>query len=227
MPFRFFADIFFPRACLACRARASSFVIMHSDACCFSCFDAIPRCRMPPALIPGGAPRFYAGGASRYESLIVQHMVHSLKFKGVRAAAEPLGDLLAEYVVQAPPASTVRSFVPGVPVIPIPLSKKRERERGFNQADLIAQRFARKFNLPVENKILFRERHTKPQSETASAEERRRNLTGCFALRGAPPARVILVDDVMTTGSTFKEAAHLLFKNGTQEILALAASAVV
>ncbi len=104
-------------------------------------------------------------------------------------------------------------------IIPIPLHKKRYLERGFNQADLLADSWGRHLNTSVLKKVLVRSRQTKTQVGL-SGVERRRNLQGAFALRQllAGVERVILVDDVFTTGSTLEEAARVLRANGVKEV---------
>ena len=93
---------------------------------------------------------------------------------------------------------------------PVPLSVKRARARGFNQSALIARPFARALGIPFEEHVLARIVHRKPQSDTEDIFERRENIKDCFAI--APGAnvqnkKIVLVDDVTTSGTTFTEAA--------------------
>ena len=114
--------------------------------------------------------------------------------------------------------------------MPIPLSRRRFRARGFNQAEFLARPIADFLELPLDTTTFTRIRHTKPQTETESAAERRENLRGCFAVldtgnsRAVRGKNILLVDDVTTTGTTFLEAARTLKAAGAGTVYALAAA---
>jgi competence protein ComFC len=230
MNFRVILDIFFPERCVVCRAKPD---VRGENApyssCCFACYKNIPVSDIPPARAPQSpldskvnspGSIFYMASAVSYENPAVKNLVHALKFDFVRSAAGPLGDLLGEFAAKTK-FLEAHPFI-GAVVIPIPLSSRRERHRGFNQSSLIAQRFANKTSLTFNDSTLARIRHTKPQTDTRDADERRKNVRECFATLRKPPRAVILVDDVTTTGSTFREAALALCAAGTEHILALA-----
>jgi ComF family protein len=103
-------------------------------------------------------------------------------------------------------------------VAPVPLHPRRLRERGFSPAALLARALAREARVPVAPTLLARVRDTRSQTELSRAE-RRRNVAGAFVPRTAAPARVWLVDDVVTTGSTLAEAARALRRAGAREIV--------
>ncbi len=108
-----------------------------------------------------------------------------------------------------PQDSMPREKVGGFIVIPIPLSKKRLRERGFNQAELIAKYVAEKFNLPIVQDVLIKIKDSPKQSEAKNYKERLKNVEGCFAVKNPELIKgknIILVDDVFTSGATVKEA---------------------
>ncbi len=207
MNFSFFADFLFPHICLACKAKTR-------DAwCCATCFDSITR---NPATT--GA-EFHA--ASNYSDPVVQKLIRELKFNFMQPAAIPLGDIIADYALQyARIFPSLRDAI----IIPIPLSKKRERERGFNQSLLIAKQFGKIFGADVRDDILVRVHNKKPQSETENAAERKQNIIGVFAVRRKPPEKIILVDDVVTTGSTFREASRVLLESGVHSLVPIAAA---
>jgi len=98
-------------------------------------------------------------------------------------------------------------------VVPVPLHRRRLAERGFNQAALLGRPLARALGVPLVTGRLVRVRPTPPQAELAAAE-RRDNVRGAFALRRPLPDRVLLVDDVRTTGATLAEAAQTLTDAG-------------
>jgi len=104
-------------------------------------------------------------------------------------------------------------------LVPLPLHAARYRERGFNQAEVIARHVASRTGVPLDALLLQRLRATAPQT-TLSASERRHNCTGAFAARPGrrSPARVALLDDVMTTGSTAAAAAEALRAAGARHV---------
>jgi len=111
---------------------------------------------------------------------------------------------------------------------PIPLSKNKLRDRGFNQAFLIAKFFRKFFGYPIAD-FLIRVKDKKPQAELKTKKERYNNLQGAFKINPDPSchpelisgSRIILVDDVITSGSTVREAAKILKKSGAGKIYVL------
>jgi ComF family protein len=106
----------------------------------------------------------------------------------------------------------------GAVLVPVPLSRDRERERGFNQAALLAERLARGLGAPFRVRWLARTRATAPQTELDAAA-RRANVRGAFvASTAAAGADVVLVDDVLTTGATASECARALRAAGARAV---------
>ncbi|MBA0100971.1 ComF family protein [Stenotrophomonas indicatrix] len=118
------------------------------------------------------------------------------------------GRLLAQLMLRNPPPWSCP------PLVPVPLHPKRLRQRGYDQA----AELCRLLRTP-RWRGLYRRRHTAPQSER-SAEQRRDNLFDAFDVRGAVPARLTIVDDVMTTGSTVLEVAETLRLVGAEDVRA-------
>lgn len=110
-------------------------------------------------------------------------------------------------------------------IIPIPLHSKRKRKRGFNQSAIIAKELGRLCNLPVEEKILKRIRYTNPQKEL-DHRTRKKNLRNAFVVTGKINGirRVLLIDDIYTTGYTVNEAADVLKKAGVEKVFFLSVS---
>ena len=99
-------------------------------------------------------------------------------------------------------------------VVPVPLSAERLKERGYNQSALLAKDIARHFQAPYYDTILIRKKHTLPQT-TLPHKLRKENLRGAFALKNPEPLlkkRVLLIDDIFTTGATVREASKALSK---------------
>jgi ComF family protein len=217
MNFEAILDILFPPECLGCGKG------LINGTLCVPCKNTIGG---PPAIAiknmdnnDGRGECYFLGAAGRYQNHVLKTLIHALKFGGIRGAATPLAEILAHH------AETVALPLQTFTVMPIPLSKMRMRERGFNQSALIAERFARLRQLPFEKNALVRTQHRKPQSRTESLAERRENIRGCFAVQGVSSGvrkNIVLVDDVSTSGSTFLEAARALTTAGAEIVLALA-----
>ena len=158
-------------------------------------------------------PFTYARAAVRYDE-VAREAVHALKFRGHRALAAPLGDLIAGMGPAGRPSG------PPDLLVPVPLHPRRERERGFNQALLLCRRVGEAWSVPVCADALERTLATRPQTEL-TAGARRANVRDAFALRS--PERVagrhvVLIDDVVTTGSTVAACARCLAKGGVATV---------
>jgi ComF family protein len=213
-------DLVFPPFCPVCEARLDE---TRRFPLCGSCWERIPRisapfcrlCGLPfgdldalgrperPAATPlcgrcrRRPPAFaYARSAARYDE-VARAAVHAFKFDGCRALAIPLGEMVAQL------RATLPLPEPDL-LVPVPLHPRRERERGFNQALLLARRVGRAWRVPVRGDVLQRTMYTVPQTQL-SGEARRSNVRAAFAVRRPEVVagrHVVLVDDVFTTGST-------------------------
>ena len=151
------------------------------------------------------------GGARR--------LAHELKYEGMTALAEPMASLMAPLVAGN---NTADEDVPDL-VVPVPLHRSRERERGYNQAALIAKHFASNARLAFDSRALRRIRPTTPLAKTMHREERRAIVEGAF---DGEPARVsernvLLIDDVVTTGATLDVCAEALLTAGAASVRCL------
>jgi ComF family protein len=105
-------------------------------------------------------------------------------------------------------------------VIPIPLGKRRIKERGYNQVEMISMPLAEKLGIPYTSKALVRARETRSQVGL-SAEERLQNVNGAFEARTKALGKtILLVDDVATTGATLSSGAEALYSAGAEEVFA-------
>lgn len=144
----------------------------------------------------------------------VQEAVHALKYRNVRALAPVLGAFVADHIrLRGIAAETV---------VPVPLHGGRLRERGYNQAELLARVVAKELDLDLCPDGLSRVRATTPQV-SARRDDRRRNVAGAFqATRRFEGQRVVLMDDVSTTGATFAACAEALREAGALEVWGVA-----
>jgi ComF family protein len=190
---------------------------------------ACGRCAEPlPATGPGHAeltvcgaclwrpPPYVAIDVPFPYSAPIDWLVRRLKFHGDLAAGRLLGDLVAREV--APHLGTVDC------IVPVPLHPARLRERGFNQVAELARPLARRLGLAMRTDALVRRRRGPPQMELP-ADRRRGNVRHAFGAGAARiPGSVLLVDDVVTTASTVREAARALRAAGADEVRVLAAA---
>lgn len=165
------------------------------------------RCRTQPLHIERMRSVVYFGGTLR-------EAIHRFKYNGLTALAEPLGGLMAHYWKKHP--------IPTDVVVPVPLHATRLRERGYNQATLLAREMARQEGLAMDETILTRQRATAPQVEL-NAQQRKENVRDAFLCTkdNLTSKRVLLVDDVCTTGSTLEACAVAMKKAGAYDVWAL------
>ncbi len=193
-----------------CAGCARDYFATEARRCC------VCALRLPPAVAAmrcGGclrsAPHFDATIALSDYAPPVDRMIAALKFDGRLPLARAFGTLLA-----AAAADLLRETCA---ICPVPLAFERLSERGFNQAHEIARRVAACCGRPLRADILLRTRHTAAQMELSLAE-RRRNVRGAFVARGDLAGRIVVIDDVMTTGSTLDEIAAALKRAGAAQV---------
>ncbi len=136
--------------------------------------------------------------------------IHLMKFSGLRRLAQPLGRLLLN--LDIPKCDGI---------VPVPLSKKGLRERGFNQTLLISRVLSKELEIPLYIDMLLKRKDTPPQIGL-NAKERIKNLRGAFEVSGKiNDLRLLLLDDVMTTGATARECSKTLIKAGAKEVIVI------
>ena len=214
-------DALYPLECVGCGG--SGRVI------CDACADDLPELVPPFCRIcatPGDFARCQrcAEGVRQFDGIrapfhyagAVRQAILALKYGGIKAAAPQLGDLLAGYLDDNP--------VPGDVLTAVPMHSRRRRERGYNQAELLAVRVARVGNLSYDAGLLTRTRQVEPQAGIDSADQRAVNVAGSVAVSPGNDlngAAIILVDDVATTGSTLESCATALKQAGAASVWCL------
>ncbi|MEX0917172.1 MAG: ComF family protein [Candidatus Paceibacterota bacterium] len=159
-----------------------------------------------------------------YRSKEVREVVWLIKYRGDEKAAKEAGVLLAEVLAEEiAEKQQYHSFLNPL-VIPVPLSHARLRSRGFNQSARIAKAFAKELELPYSPSVLEKTKNTKSQTEL-SHKERRENVKGVFSVSRPEHLKgrdIILIDDVITTGSTMEEARTVLLERGADRVWCVA-----
>jgi ComF family protein len=163
-------------------------------------------CRLNPPVFDQALSVGYFEGPLR-------EAIHQFKYRPCRSLGRPLGEWMSE---------KVRVMADIDMVMPVPLHVKRLRQRGFNQALLLAHRMSATHRIPLSYDNLYRSRQTRPQVEL-TGEERVRNVAGAFALRRPAEVvsrKIVLIDDVFTTGATMNECAAVLKAAGAEQVIA-------
>jgi ComF family protein len=163
-----------------------------------------------------------ARSAGTYRGLL-REVIHRFKYDGHISLARPLAQLLL------PAARELRALHEIDVVLPVPLHPRRLRERGFNQAALLARRIGGSLKIPVEYRALWRLRWTEPQIGLTS-RERAENVRGAFGLTKKELVRdrtVLLVDDVFTTGETVDQCVRELKRGGAREVVVVTVARTV
>lgn len=214
-------DFFFPLYCVGCGKEGALI--------CLSCRRSLPqitppicpRCGRPqssgtlcPDCVGWQAALDGIRSPFRFEG-VMREAIHKLKYQNLRALSVPLAVMLQEYLIASPMDIDV--------LVPVPLHRKRLRERGYNQAELLAHELGKLINIPVIDDVLVRQRHTPPQARTTTVEERKLNIADSFACRdnSLRDRQVLLLDDVATSGATLDACAAVLKANGAASVWGL------
>jgi ComF family protein len=214
-------DILFPRYCVGC-GKEGSFI-------CDSCLrlqplimnPICPLCGRPQAsgMLCSDCIRWKADidgirSPFRFEG-VIQQAVYQLKYRNLRSIAPMLAGFLYDFMKTNP--------VQGDVLVPVPLHKSRNRERGYNQSTLLAKELAKLSGLLLIQNSLVKHKKSIPQARSANVEERKKNVSGVFSvcdgrLKGKT---VILIDDVSTSGATLDACAGVLKKAGAVSVWGL------
>lgn len=231
-------DILFPPLCHGCKTFIPDAGELHLCPDCLAQSPLIssPHCTVCglPFLTEGGIdhrcggcgddpPAFAAARAAVLFAGPVRELIHRFKYGKKVQHSRPLALLAARQLGEFAAANAADL------IIPVPLHVKRLRQRGFNQAVLLGEILAKKWRLPLSRKNLSRIRWTEPQINLTAAE-RKQNVRGAFALKDAAAIRerrIILLDDVYTTGSTVAECARTLKKGGAEAVFVVTVARAV
>lgn len=155
----------------------------------------------------------------------VKHSIYRFKYKNKRVYGEKYAELLVkEY------GETIANWKPEC-ILPIPVHKHRKRQRGYNQSEILAKALAEELNreyqvnIRVEANVLQRKKETVFQKKLDN-RQRRKNLKGAFSMQseGELPKRILIVDDIYTTGATLQEISKVLVNSGAENVFFLTIS---
>ena len=222
---RMLQEVVFPTRCVSCSSPDSWLCarcldntgLLVVDRCwlCAAPFEEEILCRICTHFQPA------------FERILVErpfdgplrHAIHRFKFESGRSLAATLAATMS---------STIGELSPDTAVVPVPLHHTRLNERGYNQSSLLARLLAVQYGLQLTERVMVRIRDTKAQM-SLRPDERRRNVRGAFAtIAGVEvPKSVLLVDDVVTTGSTVDECARVLKAAGAERVTVAAVARAV
>ncbi|WP_163835874.1 ComF family protein [Spartinivicinus ruber] len=218
------SNLSLPHYCWLCQAPCDAY-----HRLCLDCIKQLPRIKYPCRLcaeplpvetedmICGRCytqpPKFDQCLPAFCYSFPVDHMIHQFKFNGKLICGQALTYLLSEKLNQ----DYLNQPWPEL-IIPTPLHRKRELQRGFNQALLIAKQLSKQLKIPLHSRLIHRHKKTSAQTGL-SAKERHVNIRYAFQLTcQSLPNHLALIDDVVTTGTTVNEISQLLKKSGVQKV---------
>ncbi len=202
----------YPAKCMICDS------LLREEASlmlCESCHTLLPRCEKGFVKMPS-MPYIHQLFAAYYYDEGLDSAIHAMKFNHQPRLSETFGYLLYEEMDKV-------SYLPDWDMIlPVPMHRRKKRERGYNQSELMALSLSRHLKIPVYSDLLIKTRYTRPQS-SLKREERLMNLEGAFdvvndtAIAGK---NILLIDDVSTTGTTLNLCAKILYEKGAAFVYA-------
>ncbi len=206
-------DIIFPESCLGCGAGGVSL--------CLNCLASAPSAERESAewIFP----------AFDYRHPPIKKAVWMLKYKGKRKLATVFAEIIYGRILEELADLQVMQNFTDPLLIPVPLEKDRQKERGFNQAELICRELTKldnNINFSLKTDILIKIKNTKHQAKVENRSERLRNIIGSFGINEKQTdtklegRNIILIDDVITTGATLTEAKKILKRAGARKVVA-------
>lgn len=209
--------LLFPHICTGC----GSDILSEKSALCMRCIDAMPETNFellagnPVEKIFWGRLPVASGAAHFYftKESLMQHLMHQFKYKGNMELGLQLGRIMGEQLKKS------GRFLADA-LIPLPLFPAKEKRRGYNQATVLCKGIADVLNLPVLENIIIRPLHTETQTKKGRVE-RWKNIEGKFVLINPElisNKKILLIDDVITTGATLEACGNELLKAGNVQL---------
>ena len=224
-----FLDLLFPISCLVCGA--------DGKFACDNCLIGLPKLQQQQCLVcqtPSPFGKTHLNCVSKntvdgsiaalpYKNPQIHKIIETFKYNFISDLALPLSQMIVGEIAKQNLSDYFQDFT----VVPVPLHPRRFNWRGFNQAELLSAQLAENLKLKVDSKLVTRQKFTKPQVKLDAAQ-RRQNMDNAFVIN--PDAavgagkKILLVDDVVTSGSTANELAKLFKRNHAAEVWLLTAA---
>lgn len=220
---RYTTDLVFPIYCLICNqegeylcASCALKIEPLKIQYCISCHKPTPFGKTHPGCVTKNVLDGIVS-ALPYSNNDVSDLIKIFKYKFISSLGKNLSLQLIKTINEQGLNSYFEEFI----LVPVPLHHRRFSWRGFNQSYILAQNLAEELNLSLGDKIIKRQKHTKPQT-TLKGEERKINIQNAFMITAPVMGKkILIVDDVVTTGSTLNEIAKLLKKGEACEVWAI------
>jgi len=208
----YFLDLLFPKHCFGCQKEKGYLCIDCKATLEVSGFHRKEKTKYLEDIY----------FATTYENLLIKTLIKSFKYQPfARELSLPLASLIKDHIKMLDFKPQFLKAKEDYYLIPIPLSNKRLRWRGFNQAEEIAKHFSDFFEIPLRKDILEKNKEI-PLQVSLPEKERKTNISNVFSCtKGLNGKGVLLVDDVYTTGSTMNEAARTLRQTGAREVIGI------
>ena len=205
-------DLLFPIKCISCQ--------INDEILCENCIQNI---NFNEREIEGNIKAVF-----NYQDTVIKNAIWELKYHNKRYLGEKLGQLLYIHFIED--ISEIRMNVPGrsIYVIPIPISNKKTKTRGYNQSMMIAKGFCNSEKsgaLELKNGIVYKKIDTLPQAKITNKKRRLENVKGVFGIKNEEIIKgrtFIIIDDVVTTGGTMNEIMKILKKAGAKKVYGFA-----
>lgn len=221
-------DFIYPGVCCKCKSSVPGSDVLICD----ECWARLPR-NERLTLYSGDRyltrKKYFSFVTYRFEfgnseyGAAVRDLIHLFKFSYYPFLSKRIGSEMVTSITNTPELAGADALVP------VPLHKARLRDRGFNQSLLLAEVVSESVNIPVEG-LLERIVNRRPQSSISDNKQKEKNVQGIFAVRNGSEIKnkkVILIDDLFTTGSTANECAKVLKKSGAGEVYVVTAACAV
>lgn len=228
-----FFDLIFPKFCVGCKkeglyvcADCKSRLQINYYPFCPVCKNKIPLNQKCPS--HKTALKFCLSPFS-YDNVLIKDLIHNFKYNFIKS----IGPELSEFMIESIKNSNLLNRFPTnkltgqqaneLIIIPVPLHKKRLAWRGFNQSEILAKKISKELNMDIFSG-LKRVKNTPPQIDMTDKKQRQENIKNAFTCKKSNKLKykiAILIDDMVTTGSTLEECARILKKNGAKEVWAL------
>ncbi|MDI6782540.1 MAG: ComF family protein [bacterium] len=230
-----FRDLLFPKNCRICQNKFDSNLDSPGNICttCWSRTEYL----FPPYCLRCGHPsgdghsaeckhceNLYpafslARGVGKYNGTL-REAIHLLKFQFKDDLVNPLANLYLHYIARSRDFADYQTYDY---IVPVPLHKTKLREREFNQVELLAKQISHQLDISLSTDNLYRKRYTTPQMRMP-AEKRLANVQNAFAVREPTQfkqKKILLLDDIMTTGATVNECSRVLMNAGSERVTVL------
>lgn len=227
-----FIDVIFPRRCFLCNE------FSESEGLCQECWKTITWISSPKCKICGAPFEFEVDSICEDCSNNKPYFDKAISVFEYDACSKPLivmfkhydSTALAPYLAKVMYAASERDIKNCDVIIPVPITFSKRLKRKYSQSELLALRFSELSKIKYAPEILIKQKNTADQ-ETLTARNRKKNLSGAFAVASDFKSEingkdVVLIDDVMTTGSTVNECSKILKKSGAKRVIAVTAARV-